>query len=48
VTPGKDFYVDSTRGKQEIRIAFVLEPQAMAFAMDILLAGIKAYQSLGR
>ncbi len=48
VTPGKDFYVDQTRGKQEIRIAFVLEPKAMALAMDILLAGLKAYQSLGR
>jgi aspartate aminotransferase len=46
VTPGKDFYVDATRGKQEIRIAFVLEPKAMATAMDILLAGLKAYQAL--
>jgi hypothetical protein len=46
VTPGKDFYVDPTRGKQEIRIAFVLEPKAMANAMDILLAGLKAYQAL--
>ena len=48
VTPGKDFYVDATRGKQEIRIAFVLEPKAMATAMDILLAGLKTYQFLGR
>jgi aspartate aminotransferase len=46
VTPGKDFYVDATRGKQEIRIAFVLEPKGMATAMDILLAGLKAYQAL--
>lgn len=46
VTPGKDFYVDPSRGKQEIRIAFVLEPKAMAKAMDILLAGLKAYQAL--
>jgi aspartate aminotransferase len=46
VTPGKDFYVDPTRGKQEIRIAFVLEPKGMATAMDILLAGLKAYQAI--
>jgi aspartate aminotransferase len=46
ITPGKDFYVDPSRGKQEIRIAFVLEPKAMATAMDILLAGLKAYQAL--
>lgn len=46
VTPGKDFYVDPSRGKQEIRIAFVLEPKAMAKAMDILLAGLKTYQAL--
>lgn len=45
VTPGKDFYVDASRGKQEIRIAFVLEPKGMATAMDILLAGLKAYQA---
>ena len=48
VTPGKDFYVDPSRGKQEIRIAFVLEPKAMATAMDILLAGLKAYQASHR
>ena len=48
VTPGKDFYVDPSRGKQEIRIAFVLEPNAMATAMDILLAGLKAYQASHR
>ena len=46
VTPGKDFYVDPTRGKQEIRIAFVLEPQAMSKAMDIFLEGLKTYQKL--
>jgi aspartate aminotransferase len=45
VTPGKDFYVDPNRGKQEIRIAFVVEPKEMATAMDILLAGLKAYQA---
>ena len=48
VTPGKDFYVDPSRGKQEIRIAFVLEPVAMSKAMDVFLAGLKAYQSLKR
>ncbi|MGA0876194.1 MAG: pyridoxal phosphate-dependent aminotransferase [Bacilli bacterium] len=45
VTPGKDFYVDPNRGKQEIRIAFVLQPEKMVQAMQTLLAGLKAYLS---
>jgi aspartate aminotransferase len=48
VTPGKDFYVHPNRGKQEIRIAFILEPSAMAKAIEVLLQGLKTYQSLSR
>jgi len=46
VTPGKDFYVDPLRGKQEIRIAFVLEPNQMRQAITVLIAGLKTYLAL--
>lgn len=46
VTPGKDFYVDPQRGKNEIRIAFVLNPEAMRQAIDVFIEGLKAYRLL--
>jgi aspartate aminotransferase len=43
VTPGKDFYVNPTRGKQEVRIAFVLDTQELDQAMTVFFQGLQAY-----
>lgn len=43
VAPAEDFYITPGKGKNEIRIAYVLESEQMRDAMDILVAGIKAY-----
>jgi aspartate aminotransferase len=43
VTPGGGFYVTPGLGKNEIRIAFVLEEAKMERALAILKKGLEAY-----
>lgn len=45
VAPAPGFYATAGLGKDEIRIAFVLESSKMRRAMEILLAGINAYNA---
>ena len=42
--PGKPFYGTPGKGKNEIRIAYVLKQQDLERAMDLLALGIRAYQ----
>jgi len=44
VTPAEDFYVTKGLGKNEIRIAYVLNTQALKEAMITLRKGLEAYQ----
>ena len=41
--PGEPFYATPGRGKNEIRIAYVLKQADLERAMDLLALGIKAY-----
>ena len=41
--PGEPFYATPGKGKNEIRIAYVLEQQKLERAMDLLALGIKKY-----
>ena len=41
--PGAPFYSDPATGKDEIRIAYVLEQEKLARAMELLALGIAAY-----
>ena len=43
--PGEPFYGTPGRGKNEIRIAYVLEKDKLARAMELLALGIKAYNA---
>jgi len=43
VAPNDGFYATPSRGKDEIRIAYVLEERALAQAMGILRSGLEAY-----
>lgn len=43
VTPMQDFYITPGKGKNEIRIAYVLNTKALAQAMDVLARGVEAY-----
>ncbi|MBI4612584.1 MAG: pyridoxal phosphate-dependent aminotransferase [Planctomycetes bacterium] len=43
VAPGDGFYATPGRGKDEIRIAYVLEKSALARAMECLAEGLAAY-----
>jgi aspartate aminotransferase len=45
VAPGAGFYSTPGKGKQEVRIAYVLEIQKLETAAKILLEAIKAYSS---
>ncbi len=45
VAPGAGFYSTPGKGKQEVRIAYVLEIQKLETAAKILLKAIKAYSS---
>lgn len=45
VAPGAGFYSTPGRGRQEARIAYVLEPEKMKTAGKIILKAIKAYNS---
>ena len=43
--PGEPFYATPGKGKNEIRIAYVLEQEKLERAMDLLALGIKAYNA---
>ncbi|MBP3494046.1 MAG: pyridoxal phosphate-dependent aminotransferase [Oscillospiraceae bacterium] len=43
--PGEPFYGTPGKGKNEIRIAYVLQQQKLERAMDLLALGIKAYNA---
>ncbi|MEG2038024.1 MAG: aminotransferase class I/II-fold pyridoxal phosphate-dependent enzyme, partial [Ruthenibacterium sp.] len=43
--PGEGFYSTEGKGRDEIRIAYVLKQADLARAMDVLAAGIKAYNA---
>ncbi len=43
--PGEPFYQTPGKGKNEVRIAYVLEQKKLERAMDLLALGIKAYNA---
>jgi aspartate aminotransferase len=43
VAPGDGFYADPAKGRQEIRIAYVLKESDLRKAMQILARGVEAY-----
>ena len=43
--PGEPFYGTPGKGKNEIRIAYVLKQEALERAMDLLRLGIEAYNN---
>ena len=43
--PGEPFYATPSKGKNEVRIAYVLEQEKLERAMDLLALGIKAYNA---
>jgi aspartate aminotransferase len=43
VTPMKDFYITKGLGKNEIRIAYVLNTKDLSAAMGLLKRGLKEY-----
>jgi len=43
VTPMEDFYITPGRGRNEIRIAYVLNTKDLKEAMEVLKRGLKAY-----
>jgi len=43
VAPGDGFYADPSKGRQEIRIAYVLKEADLKKAMQLLALGVKAY-----
>jgi aspartate aminotransferase len=45
ITPMRDFYITPGLGKNEIRIAYVLNSKDLTAAMDLLKRGLKAYLS---
>lgn len=45
ITPAESFYQTPGKGRNHARIAYVLEIEEMRKALDILEAGLKAYQS---
>ena len=46
VTPMQDFYITSGKGKNEIRIAYVLNTKDLKQAMDVLAKGVEAYRKV--
>jgi aspartate aminotransferase len=42
--PGEQFYATPGKGRNEIRIAYVLKQADLERAMDLLALGIRAYQ----
>ena len=47
VAPAKPFYKSPHKGKDEVRIAYVLESHLMKEAIEILIEGIKEYKNKG-
>ena len=43
--PGEPFYATHGKGKNEVRIAYVLKQADLERAMDLLALGIKAYNA---
>ena len=43
--PGEPFYATPGKGKNEIRIAYVLKQEDLERAMDLLRLGIEAYNN---
>ena len=37
------FYFDAEKGRQQVRLAYVLEKEKLVKAMDILRRGLEAY-----
>lgn len=48
MAPGEGFYYNSDHGKNQVRLAFVLNCEDIKKAMNILALGLKEYQSLER
>ncbi|MDE2312263.1 MAG: pyridoxal phosphate-dependent aminotransferase [Patescibacteria group bacterium] len=44
VTPMQDFYITPNRGRNEIRVAYVLNSKDLAAAMEVLKRGVEAYR----
>ena len=42
--PGEGFYATPGKGRQEIRIAYVTNPDELRCSVDLLRRGIEAYQ----
>ena len=47
LAPASGFYLTKGEGKDEVRIAYVLEESKLRRAVEILAAGLEAYRSLG-
>jgi aspartate aminotransferase len=43
VTPMQDFYITPGRGKEQIRIAYVLNTKDLVEAMEVLRRGLEAF-----
>jgi aspartate aminotransferase len=43
VTPMEDFYITPGRGRNQIRIAYVLNTQDLKVAMEVLKRGLEAF-----
>jgi aspartate aminotransferase len=48
VTPMEDFYITPGRGRNQIRIAYVLNAKDLKIAMDILKRGLEAFLAKNR
>ena len=48
LAPGKGFYLNPDKGQNEVRIAYVVNKQALSIAMKILESALKAYMSTKR
>jgi aspartate aminotransferase len=46
VAPAQGFYCSPDRGKDEVRIAYVLKEQDLRRSIDIIKAGLDKYLSL--
>ena len=46
IAPGGGFYVDNKRGRSQIRLAAVLEPQKIKRSAEILGEALASYQTL--
>jgi len=46
VTPGEDFYLTKAKGRNEVRIAYVLNTRHLQEAMEVLKRGLESYARL--